>query len=227
VLNNKSRLVLVNAIHLKAPWEEPFEKVVTSRRPFTRADGSRVQVDMMSNDLRQGEFASGPGWRAARLRYAGRKLGMAVVVPGPGKAPLVQDILSGAGLAQILAAFKPTAALRLDLPRWRFRVQTQLDNQLRALGMSTAFDEKKADLSGMTTEERLRISRVLHEATIAVDEAGTEAAAATAVVVEAVSGGGLPSVVLTADRPFFFIVHDIETAVPLFIGRVSDPARSS
>jgi serine protease inhibitor len=223
VLNAMTRLVLVNAIYLKAPWEEPFEKRATSRRPFVRADGVRVQVEMMSNDLRKGEFVSGRGWQAGRLRYAGRKLGMAVVVPDPGKTSMVQDLLGGAGLAQILAGFKP-AALRLQIPRWRFRRQTPLNDHLAALGMPTVFDADKADLSGMTAQERLFISRVQHEAMIAVDEAGTEAAAATAVVVQAVSGGGrTSSVVLTADRPFFFIVHDIETAMPLFIGRVSDP----
>jgi serpin B len=119
VLDDSTRLVLVNAIHLKAPWEEPFEKTVTSRRPFTRGDGSRVQVNMMATNLRQADFASGPGWRAARVRYAGRKLGMAVVVPDSGRTPLVQDLLSGTGLARILGAFKPTAALRLQIPRWR------------------------------------------------------------------------------------------------------------
>ena len=112
------------------------------------------------------------------------------------------------------------------MPRWRFRVQTQLNDQLAALGMPTAFDEGKADFSGMTTQEHLFVSRVLHEAIIAVDEAGTEAAAATAVVAERTSAR-LPSFVLTANRPFFFIVHDIETATALFIGRVSDPTASS
>ena len=222
VLNNRTRLVLVNAVYLKAPWEEPFEKLATSRRPFTRADGSRVPVEMMSNQLHQGELASGAGWRAGRMRYAGGQLGMAVVVPDPGKTRRVQDLLRGAGLAQILAGFRPAAALRLEIPRWRFRVQTQLNDHLATLGMPTAFDEDKADLSGMTTQARLFVSRVLHEAVIAVDEAGTEAAAATAVVAEP-SSAPPRSVVLTANRPFFFIVHDIETATPLFIGRVSDP----
>jgi serpin B len=151
---------------------------------------------------------------------------MAVVVPDPGQTQRVQDLLRGAGLAQILVGFKPAAALRLEMPRWRFRVQTQLNEQLAALGMVSAFDPGKADFSGMTTQERLFISHVLHEAVIAVDEAGTEAAAATAVVAR-VTSVRVPSVVLRADRPFFFIIHDIETAAPLFIGRVSDPTASS
>ncbi len=225
VLNEMTRLVLINALYLKAPWEEPFQQNATSRRPFTRADGSVIQVDMMSKQLHQGDVASGAGWQAGRLRYAGGKLGMAVVVPDPGQTRPVQDLLGGAGLAQILAGFKPTPELALELPRWRFRVQTQLNDQLAALGMPTAFNERKADFSGMTTQEHFYVSRVQHEAIIAVDEAGTEAAAATAVGGEAVSAR-LHSFVLTADRPFIFIVHDIETATPLFLGRVSDPSAS-
>lgn len=222
-LTTRTRLVLANAIYLKAPWEEPFEESATSPRTFTRADRTRVQVEMMSKDLRQGEFASGAGWQAGRLRYAGRKLGMAVVVPDAGKTALVQDLLRGAGLGQIMDGFKPIASLRLQIPRWHFLARAQLGEYLAALGMPTAFEDGKADFSGMTTREHLHISRVLHQAIIAVDEAGTEAAAATAVAMDATSASALPSVVLTANRPFFFIVHDIETATPLFIGRVSDP----
>jgi serine protease inhibitor len=181
---------------------------------------------MMSNALHQGDFAAGPGWQAGRLHYAGRKLGMAVVVPDPGKTQLVQNLLRGAGVARILAGLKPAEALRIEIPKWRFRMQTRLDDHLAALGMPTAFDENKADLSGMTAQEHLFISRVQHEAMISVDESGTEAAAATAVVAQAASLT-ISSVVLTADRPFFFIVHDIETATPLFVGRVSDPTTSS
>jgi serpin B len=91
--------------------------------------------------------------------------------------------------------------------------------------MPTAFDEHRADFSGMTTQERLLIDEVLHEAFIAVDEAGTEAAAATAVVMRTES---MPvvDVEMVVDRPFLFVLHDVATAVPLFIGRVTDPTDS-
>jgi serine protease inhibitor len=114
--------------------------------------------------------------------------------------------------------------LRVQMPRWTFRVQAQLNDHLSALGMPTAFGQQ-ADFAGMTTQERLYISHVLHEAFIAVDEAGTEAAAATAVVVRAVSGLAEPPLAVIADRPFLFVLFDIPTATPLFIGRVSDPTQ--
>ena len=226
VLNDMTRLVLINAIYLKAPWEQPFGVTQTSRQPFTRADGTRVEVDMMAADLRQGQVASGPGWQAARLPYAGRQLAMALILRDPGPTDHLRDLLDGPALSRLLSSFRPVPALRLQVPRWRFRTQTGLRAPLSALGMKSAFDERTADLSAMTTQERLFVSAVVHGAMVAVDEAGTEAAAATAVVAEATSAM-LPSVVLTADRPFYFVIHDIGTKTPLFVGRVSDPTATT
>ena len=223
-LDNLTRLVLVNAIHFRAPWEEPFEKPATRRRPFVTEDGAHVEVDMMSHDLRRAAVASGPGWRAARLNYIGGDIAMAVVVPDP-EVPLaaVEESFDGPMLSQLLDGFRPVKAIRVEMPRWTFRVQSHLNEHLKALGMPTAFDQYNADLSGMTTQEQMYISHVLHEAFIAVDEDGTEAAAATAVVVRTLSAQRPPSLVLTADRPFMFVLFDVETATPLFIGRVSQP----
>jgi serpin B len=110
----------------------------------------------------------------------------------------------------------------LSLPRWTFRTQVPLDEALRGLGMRTAFDERSADFSGMTREDRLYVSAVLHEAFVAVDEAGTEAAAATAVVMHEVSAPFFQHEVVV-DRPFLFVIHDVAHLTPLFVGRVTDP----
>lgn len=224
-LNVLTRLVLVNAIYLKAPWEQPFKRSATQRRPFTRADGSIVEVDIMSADLAEGEVHAGPGWRAARLRYVGGRLGMTVVLPDPGEDRTLSALLGTSGLGGLLGGFSRADGLAVQLPRWKFRVNRELNGDLAAMGMPTAFDPQTADLSGMTTDEPLVIAFVIHEAFIAVDEEGTEAAAVTAVVVEAVSAT-LPSEVLILDRPFFFVLHDIETGTPLFIGKVVDPTAS-
>ena len=221
-LDELTRLVLVNAIYFKAPWEEPFESTMTSRRPFHRAEGSRVDVDMMRTDLSLAAYSSGSGWRAARVSYLGGELAMAVVVPDQGRLQAVEASLDGQGLDRLLTSFRPVSALRLDLPRWAFRVSFELNAQLAALGMPTAFDPAHADFSAMTSEEQLFISQVVHQAFISVDEHGTEAAAATAVVMDTMSLPA-PAVVLTVDRPFLFVIFDVETATPLFIGRVSDP----
>jgi serine protease inhibitor len=225
VLDMWTRLVLVNAIYFKAAWLEPFEEALTRRRPFTTADGSSVEVDMMSEDLHRAAFAYDEGWRAARLPYIGGELALAVVVPDSGRSlGDLEASLDGPGLYRLLTGFRPVPVLRVQMPRWTFRVQAQLNDNLSALGMPTAFGQQ-ADFAGMTTQERLYISHVLHEAFIAVDEAGTEAAAATAVVVRAVSGLAEPPLAVIADRPFLFVLFDIPTATPLFIGRVSDPTQ--
>jgi serpin B len=112
--------------------------------------------------------------------------------------------------------------LAITLPRWKFLVRTQLNDHLSAMGMPIAFDPTRADFSGMTADEALSIAAVLHQAFIAVDEEGTEAAAATAVVMTTVS---MPqTTVFEVDRAFMFVIHDVETATPMFIGRIDDPA---
>ena len=220
-LTELTRLVLVNAIYLKAPWEEPFEPALTQQAPFTRADGSTVTAPMMHGSLRSAGFSSGPGWRAVDLPYAGSQLAMAIVLPDEGNRDAYERALDSATLAQLLTGFEPTR-LTLDLPRWTFRTQASLNQVLATLGMPTAFTTS-ANFSGMTTQMELKISDVLHEAFIAVDEAGTEAAAATAVVIEVTSAQLDPITTMTVDRPFIFVIHDVETATPLFIGRVNDP----
>jgi serine protease inhibitor len=222
VLDRLTRLVLVNAIYLKAPWEEPFQKP-TTRRAFATEHGSNVDVPMMSHDLHRAGFCSGPGWRAAQLPYIGGTIAMAIVLPDA-EAGLgtVEASLDGAGIQRLLSSFRPVRIL-VEMPRWQFRVQEPLNEHLTALGMPTAFSDG-ADFSGMTTQEQLYISHVLHEAFIAVDEEGTEAAAATAVVMQAASLPAPPPLTLTADRPFLFVIYDVELSIPLFMGRVSDPS---
>lgn len=227
VVDAMTRLVLVNAMYLKAPWEEPFAATLTRRRPFVRADGSQVETDMMSGLLESASFSSGPGWRAAQLPYAGSEIAMTIVVPDQPGLTLLERSLTGPVLAQMLTGMRPVPSLQLQLPRWSFRVATQLNEVLADLGMPTAFDPTSADFSGMTTDEQLYISAVLHQAFVAVDEHGTEAAAATAVVMSESGGTTASPVVLNTDRAFLFVIHDIETATPLFIGRVDDPTSSA
>jgi serpin B len=220
VLDALTRLVLVNAIYLKAPWEEPFEAAVTEPATFHNASGDAVEVEMMSNLLSWSAYAETEDWQAARLRYAGGSLAMTVLLPRAGAAERVWDYVVGGAMADILSA-PADQSVYLRLPKWTFRTQAALNAALVELGMPTAFDETAADFSGMTKEEELHISAVLHEAFIAVDEEGTEAAAATAVVM---AGAAPQYVELTVDRPFLFVIHDTAHNTPLFVGRVDDPS---
>lgn len=224
VLGRLTRLLLVNAIYLKAPWEEPFNEHQTQQAAFTLADGSRVDVPMMSHLVNSARHASGPGWQAVELRYAGRELAMMIVVPDHGQMAVVQGALAGAGLTRLLGDLTPRA-VALSLPRWKFRTHADLGEHLGALGMPTAFTHR-ADFTGMTDEGKIYIQAALQEAFIAVDEEGTEAAAATAMMAGTTMAPP-PPLRVTVDRPFIFVIHDVETAIPLFMGRVDDPSKQA
>ncbi len=223
VLDDLTRLVLVNALYLKAPWEHPFQKPGTEVLPFSRADGSTVRVATMRTEIGAARYARGDGWEAAELRYAGNGLAMTVILPDRGTLRAFENNLDGDRMVRILRSPVPVGVVDVRLPKWTFRTRVLLNDTLAALGMPTAFNERTADFTGMTAQEKLFISAVLHEAFVAVDEAGTEAAAATAAVAGIASAGPAP-VSMIVDRPFLFVIHDIATSTPLFLGRVTDPS---
>jgi serpin B len=219
-LDPATRLVLVNAIYLKAPWQMPFDESGTKNAPFTRLDGTHVSVPTMSLNLSEGRYASGSGWQAVELPYAGGSLAMTIVVPDD--LATFEGGLDAARFAQIAASLHPTD-VDLTLPRFKIETKSDLSSVLAQMGMPLAFDPDRADFSGITTQEQLYVSRVVHQANIAVDEKGTEASAATAVMMVA---GLAPSkqVTLHVDRPFIFAVRDTNTGAILFLGRVVDPS---
>jgi serpin B len=215
-VDEMTRLVLVNALYLKAPWADPFDKEATTQGPFTRVDGSRVQVPMMTADPDGAAYLTGPHYRAARLRYAGDGLAMTLALPDPGH--------EGDALAALLAGGlrgPGETGVHVELPRFTFRAPSGLKQPLIDLGMPIAFGSA-ADFSPMSPSTPLCIDDVLHQAFVAVDESGTEAAAATAVVMRETSGMYVQHEVVL-DRPFLFVIHDTAHGTPLFVGRVADP----
>lgn len=216
-ITEDARLTLVNAVYLKAPWRTSFDADDTEPAPFTTAAGTEVEVQMMGDERYVG-YLQGTGWQAVEVPYAGDRLAMVLVLPEGDVAGL-----DGAGFAWPASTEFGSEKVRLGVPRWDFETSASLGDALGALGMPTAFTGA-ADFSGMTAAETLAIGAVIHQANITVDEYGTEAAAATAVVMEATSaapGATPPAVIL--DRPFLFAVREIETGAILFQGRVSDP----
>jgi serpin B len=221
-LGDLTRLVLVNALYLKAPWEFPFEKSLTETAPFHRPDGSRVDVDTMVQPMLATTITRGDGWLAARLPYAGRALAMTLVLPDQGRMSEVERVLTSGGIAEMLSEGQ-RAMLNLRLPRWTFRTQARLKDVLQQLGMPTAFDSHRADFRPMTEQDLdLYLAAVVHEGFVAVDEEGTEAAASTAVVMNETSAPITEP--FHVDRPFLFAIHDIDHGAPLFLGRVDDPS---
>lgn len=217
-LDSATRMVLVNALYFKAPWLEPFEESATRDQPFHLGSGESVDVPMMNGHA---SCTEGSGWRAAHLPYAGDRLAMTLVLPDAEVPEGVDAIIAGGGLADLLAP--GSASVALTMPKFGFLVGAPLTPALETLGMVSAFDPDAADFSAMTSDEQLYVSAVLQQVFIAVDEAGTEAAAATAVVATAGSAPGDPPEPVVLDRPFVFVIHDVEHGTPLFVGKVADP----
>jgi serpin B len=221
VLDELTRLVLVNAIYLKAPWTWPFQPEATSAGPFTRLDGSTVNVPMMSQ-TNPFPFSQGDGWRAVELPYVDGKLALTLILPDD-----FGSFVASFDLSHLDEITNALADQEVDvaLPRFSFETKADLADLLSAMGMPSAFIFGQADFSGMTTQEPLFISNVIHEANISVDEQGTEASAATAVVIMAgAAPAGPPQVHL--DRPFLFALRDLNTGAVLFLGHVVDPTQS-
>jgi serpin B len=222
VIDSITRLVLTNAIYFNAAWMYPFEKESTSDGMFYLLDGSDVTVSMMKQTESFG-YAEGEGYRAVELPYDGRELSMVIVLPGDGRFREFESSLTSALVDDILSDLElGRQKIALTMPKFEFESSFGLVDTLAGMGMPIAFSEG-ADFSGMTGNNDLCIGDVIHKAFVSVDEAGTEAAAATAVVME-LTGIPQPPLELAIDRPFIFMIRDLETAAVLFVGRVENPA---
>ncbi|MBN2576676.1 MAG: serpin family protein, partial [Deltaproteobacteria bacterium] len=217
-----TRAVLVNAIHLKLPWYDPFSASATAPATFTKTDGSTVSVPFMKKGERW-SYAEEDTAQVVAVPLSGGSVDFVVFLPKPTSSlAQLEDSLSPAR-AQALVASMSTQAVDLALPKFKFTTASvKLRSVLIALGMTDAFGPD-ADFSGITQEERLFVSDVVHKAMVAVDEHGVEAAAATAVMM---AGSSAPTDVkqVNVNRPFFFGIYDRPTATWLFLGHVTDPS---
>jgi serpin B len=216
VIEPSTRLVLTNAIYFSAAWAEQFAVANTAERPFHTASGT-VQVPTL-RQLAQHRYMAGDGFAAAELRYDGNQLSMVVVAPDD--LAVFEAGLSPAVLAQIDAGLQ-VHLVDLSLPKFRFDAPLDLKQVLGALGMTDAFTDGRADFSGIDGTRDLVITDVLHKGFVAIDEKGTEAAAATAVVIGPTSAPEPAKLVV--DKPFLFFIRDLPTGAILFVGRVVDP----
>ena len=231
-----TRLVLTNAIYFKGLWAEDYEfdEKDTEEDFFNRADGSTVKVPMM-RQKRKLRYAEGDNYQAVQLPYQGRRLAMFIFLPAPGK---FDEFAAGLN-SETLSGFNDSWNERVvDLTMPRFEMEKSVDAKavLQKLGMTDAFNPAPgvADFSGMadfssptSPDPGLYVSDVLHKAFVEVNEKGTEAAAATAVIMTVPASmppTPLPPVVMDVDRPFIFLIRDTRTDAILFLGRVADPS---
>ncbi len=221
-LSALTRLVLTNAIYFKGLWESPFDEEQTRDAPFFPEPDRSVEVPMMHQKARFG-YAETADCLLLDMPYEGEELSMLVALP-PEDSSLadLEARLTAERLQEWTEALRPRE-VNVFIPRFKVESTFSLAEELRGMGMGDAFDPRAADFSGMSVEDDdLHISDVVHKAYVEVNEEGTEAAAATGVVVGITAVTDPPPVFL-ADRPFLFLIRHRPTGVILFLGRVTDP----
>lgn len=219
-VDSDTRLVLTNAIYFKGKWAAKFNKARTSDGPFTRADGTKVQVPLMRQTARL-PLSAGEDFQLLGLPYQGDRLSMVILLPGkPDGLAGLESRLSATWLATQIGKARPQKVF-VSLPRFTMTERYELKKPLAAMGMGIAFSGK-ADFSGMNGKGGLTIGAVIHKAFVAVDEEGTEAAGATAVVMT--RGFAKKPPAFRAEHPFLFVIRDDVSGAILFMGRVMDPS---
>lgn len=211
-----TRLVLTNAIYFNAAWADQFEPSATTNAPFAKAGGGSVDVPTMHKGLTNTSLYQSSGISAVAVPYDGDELSMVIIRPDD--LASFESTFSPAVLDAILTGLAPHAVM-LHLPKWQATVETPLKAPLTALGMEAAFTT--ADFSGIDGTMNLVITDVVHKAFVAVDEKGTEAAAATAVIIGETSAPEFVDV--KVDRPFLYLIRDNATGAVVFMGRTVDP----
>jgi serpin B len=225
-ITSDTRLVLTNAIYFYGPWLHPFSENLTQDSSFTLLDGTQVMAPMMYQQTERAlRYTAGDGYQVVEIPYEGEDVAMLILLPDAGQFEAFESALDESRFAQIVDGLSSYEQVRLNMPRFEFESPSiSLASMLADMGMPVAFSDM-ADFSGMVDMEgnpQLAISDVVHKAYIRVDEAGTEAAAATGVVVGLTSA--MPDyITVSVDRPFIYAIVDRPTGAILFMGRVVDP----
>jgi serpin B len=215
-INPDSVLALVNALLLRASWLTPFDAALTVDAPFTRADGTAVQVPMMHGT--SSSSARGTDWIGATNILSG-DLALQVILPNEGAFDQV-----AARFDQIPSEYanQKTIGAGLTMPRFETRVSVPLTDVVKALGLGPLFE--MGNLTGVADDPRLVLDSAFHQTFLSVDETGLEAAAATVLMMYPASMPEIEPVDVVLDRPFLFRIFDQTTGATLFTGSIADPS---
>jgi len=221
-INSLTRLVLANAIYFNGSWRYPFNESATAEGTFFLLDGSETMVEMMKLSGERLPYSRRDSFQVVKLPYLSPDFVMSIILPDAGAFVEFEENLDYEGLKTALENMN-FEEINLQMPKFDFTTTTNAVRPLSELGMENAFKAETADFSGITDEEELFITDVLHKATITIDEKGTEAAAATAVIVGITSAMPGEPIPLVIDRPFIFLIQHQPTGAILFMGRVTQP----
>ena len=221
-IDSLTRLVLTNAIYFKADWLDPFEKEDTADGPFYRLSGDSVGVPLMNQRGSFGYCEQTGSYQAIELPYRGQRVSMLIILPHAGRFGDVQRALSP-DLLDTIEERLENRSVHLTVPKTSFEWGASVKATLAALGLVDAFTSS-ADFSGIDGTRNLSLTDVIHKAFVAIDEEGTEAAAATAAII-GLTAVPAEDVRMLVDRPFIFLIRDTDTGVILFLGHVVDPSQ--
>jgi serpin B len=222
-------LVLTNAIYFKGTWKYTFDSEATEKEKFLNANGSEIDVDMMKmcDEDKKLYFAEKDGLKVLELPYDGDDLGMYILLPSERTASVADLAIDETTFSELHDSMR-SSWVDLWLPKFEIEKKYRMVPILADMGISAAFDPERADFSGIDGSQKLSISDVIHQSFVKVDEEGTEAAAATAVIMKedgsSLFGGDEPEPeIFHADHPFTFVIQHKETGSILFMGRMNDP----
>ncbi|MBX3119390.1 MAG: serpin family protein [Fimbriimonadaceae bacterium] len=223
-LDPDAKMMLVNAVYFKGLWSTPFDITRTKDEEFTKFDGKKVSVPMMTRGQEDFLYQDHKDFQGVQIPYGAGQVKMVVLLPK--SSTKFADFLKGVNTKNWAAWMKlfKTSQGTVTIPRWKVEQSYMLKDALSGLGMAAAFDPKVADFSGMRQEKDLFINRVIHKTFVEVNEEGTEAAGATGVEMKP-TAMPMPDKTFTfkADRPFVYAIIDSKTDIVLFLGVVGDP----
>ena len=219
VLDRMTRMVLVNAIYFNGKWEHPFSEDQTRQDTFYPTATQEIKVPFMNQSIWV-PYHEEQLYKAVEIPYSNGELSMLILLPARhADMSELESKMNGAFYENLTDSMR-RQKVNLTIPRFKLQAKYQLNDPLRQMGMTSAFDGE-ADFSGMTGDKDLYISEVVHQSFVEVNEEGTEAAAATGVVMRKTSV--LASKSLKADHPFLFMIRDQKTHAILFMGKMQNP----
>jgi len=221
-VDSSTRMVIVDAIYFNGNWAQQFNKNDTQTATFFVSQSKNVSVPMMHiSKSENAAYYSDNEIKALEMDYKGDNLSMLILLPNQNYG--LSEVEAGLSSAEIsdIRSKLVQQSVQVWLPKFNMTKSEEMSGLLKELGMKSAFDPNVADFSGINSTEKLYISYVFHKAFINVNETGTEAAAATAVIVVGTAMEILPE--FHANHPFLFFIIDKHTGTILFMGRVADP----
>jgi serpin B len=229
MVNPATRLVLTDAIYFKADWQAQFQEAQTEDEKFYLSTAHKNVTAPLMHRSGGYNYFDGGKFQILELPYKSGELSMIVFLPKDMDGlPVFEESLTAPKVRQWLSQLRPVPRVIVTFPKFKVTEQLELGSTLGAMGMPKSFDQGAADFSGMTGNRELFLSAVIHKAFIDVNEAGTEAAAATAAVMMGMAmhaPDAAPPPEFRADHPFVFLIRDNRSGGILFMGRVTDPTK--